>query len=250
MSNPQIQIPTSIIDIIDYDKIAPAVLSDISNAVKGWLNGRLTEEGALTNRIIEHLVKQRRSCDVGVDSKITIESEVAILHRKGRLQTDLFGADLALTVYSPQINFVKTAFFQFKTTTRYQVKLDRKQLEAATIDPSIGSCSFVFAVDEMRSGLRLEKTVKLLSEFTQNYQSKTLDTRKWMFLVQWLWKWLSGDFDINATLNTRPSVEAMLKGYIEDDNVNFKWVQSTDKILPENYWPARAWLATKVTPEV
>lgn len=96
---------------LDFDKIAYNTLWDVSEAVRGWLSGQPTDEVALMNRITERITRRRRGCDVGVGSKVQMVSQLALLHRKGARQTDLYGADLAITVLVAKIGFIKTRFF-------------------------------------------------------------------------------------------------------------------------------------------
>jgi hypothetical protein len=98
-------------EIIDFDKVTTIALSELTASLREWLDGRPTDEVALMNRITAHLNKRRRGCDVGVNTPIKMQSQLALLHRQGKNQTDLYGSDLAITVSIDKLDFLKTAFF-------------------------------------------------------------------------------------------------------------------------------------------
>lgn len=228
--------------ILDFDKIAAIVLMDIREACKGWLSGQPTDEVALMNRITANLNRRRRGCDVGVGSPVHMESQLAMLHRKGPKQTDLYGADLAITILVLSLNLVKTSFFQFKKSNRFKASLVRKQIDAALSDPRVADRSFAMAVDEVRFGIRLKEVRKLRSEFQVNQQSRSFDTSDWAFLTEWLWNWLSCDIGPPSDLGSPDSVEILLQRYVSNDDWKTPWISAGDDNLADDYLPARAWL--------
>lgn len=228
--------------IIDFDKIAKFVLTDISNAVDDWLKGQPTSEEALMNRVTRHLGKPRRKCNVGVGKLIKVKKQSALLHRKGPSQTDLFGSDLAVTIFIEDINFLKTAFFQFKTGNNFKVSLEKKQLNQATARNDISQRSFVIFVDKENSGVRVKAVSKIIGKFNNKQNTKTFDTSNWNFLVQWLWNWLSCNTGPLSEYNDLNSIETLLQQYVKEEE---KW----DTVWPINQdfdfydsIPARTWL--------
>ncbi len=176
---------------IDFDRLANYVLNDVAYALNGWVRGRPTDETALLNRLTERFARHRRGCDVGVNSPVTLIPEVAVLHRQGPHQVDRFGADLAVTLYSPRKRFAKTAFFQLKRGLDNRVQIDREQLDEAFVDTRIANRSFVLSVDENRLNVRIEKCDTLRAAFAPRVHSHQFDTTRWSSLTDWLWRWIA-----------------------------------------------------------
>lgn len=233
--------------IIDFDKIAKFALADISNALDGWLKGQPTSEEALMNRVTEHLGKQRRKCNVGVGKIIKVKRQLALLHRKGPNQTDLFGSDLAITIFIEDANFLKTAFFQFKTGDNFKVSLEKKQLNQATARNDISQRSYVIFVDKENSGVRIRSVPKIISEFNNKQNTKTFNTSNWNFLIQWLWNWLSCKTGPLSERNDPNSIETLLQQYVtEEEKWDRVWPISRD-IDFADFVPARTWLVIFLT---
>src|SRR6266542_3398951 len=95
----------------------------------GWHRGRVLEEIALLNRVVETMTANP-VCVFDHPSVGTVTSEWYVLHRRGpgSGSPDLFGADLAVTVWKAPASWLKTAFFQLKTSRNYGTRLDRRQL--------------------------------------------------------------------------------------------------------------------------
>jgi hypothetical protein len=180
----------AISDSIDLDKVVYQTLHDVMAALRGWLSGQPRNEVAFMNHVTGALDRDRRQCDVGVRTAMRVESDVYLLHRKGKNQVDRYGADLAVTIRIPRLSFVKTAFFQLKRSTDYSVAIERRQLDDASIDPRVGARSFVFAVDEARQGFRIKGISDLLGLYS-NEATKKFDASGWSGLTEFLWGWLS-----------------------------------------------------------
>jgi hypothetical protein len=232
---------------IDFDKIARFVLADISSALDGWIKGQPTSEEALMNRVTEKLKKQRRNCNVGVGKVINVKSQLTMLHRKGANQTDLFGSDLAITIFIEDTNLLKTAFFQFKTGNNFKVSLEKKQLNQASARSDIYQRSFVIFVDKENLGIRIKPVPKIIGTFNNKQNTKTFNTLNWNFLIQWLWNWLSCSTGPSSDRNDPNSIESLLQHYIpEGEKWDSVWPISRDVDFAD-FIPARTWLVVFLT---
>src|SRR5215216_4302118 len=244
---------TPLSSLIDFDRIAEILVQDILwEAVAKWLRGRPLDEVALLNRLTERLGRRRRGCDVGVEFPVTASSTVAVLHREGEHQRDLFGSDLAVTATFDNPQFTKTAFFQLKCSEAYRVSIRRDQLLEATRDPRVGDRSFALAVDEARGGVRIHPVEDLLIGFSSASASKVIDCSAWAGLTQWVLGWLSCDMGpYSENPNSPRSVESLLGSYVvETTGDEFSWFggeASAD--VPSGYSPTRSWLIFKFTAE-
>lgn len=204
----------------------------------------------MLSRLTERLGRRRRGCDVGVASPITASSTVAVLHRQGDRQRDLFGSDLAVTVTFDNPQYIKTALFQLKRSNAYRVSIRRDQLLQATQDSRVADRSFALAVDELRRGVRIQSVQDLLAAFNSGSAEKTVDCSTWMGLTQWVLEWLSCNTGPRSNAPGSPdSVESLLGGYVvEHEGDDFVWFGG-DLPLTEDYTPARSWLIFKFTTE-
>jgi hypothetical protein len=233
---------------IDFDKVAWAVLQDTANSIRQWLQGRPMTEEPLMNRITANFSRGRYGCDVGVLTPTKMTSQLALLHRKGVNQTDLYGSDIAVTVYIDQIPFAKTAFFQLKISHSYSCSLDISQIRQALADTRIANRAFALAIDQDRQGIRLEKLNTLEATFPAGQQSKTFDTTSWEFLTLWLHKWLSCDIGEGTDLSDGNSIEKSLQKFVDTEEENKNWVspwnidQNPSNENKGDIIPAKAWL--------
>jgi len=238
----------SVAKLVDFDKVSSLILSDMKSAVKGWLSGSPTEEIALLNRITEKLKKHPANCDVGIRYRMSAESKCYILHRRGLKQSDLYGSDLALSLYVENACFLKTAFFQLKKSKKHKLSLEKKQLSASQKHPDIGPNSFVISVDEICAGIRIYPALDLLNEIPPSNESKSYDTTDWWSLTEWIIKWLSCDVGQDSKPNNKASVESELSRYTLSDNfdVTVPWVDQNPESSDSELVPARAWLITSI----
>lgn len=227
-------------DVIDFDKLIAITLADITSALKEWLEGLPSDEVALMNRITAHLNRRRRGCDVGVNNIIQVQSQLAMLHRKGSNQIDQFGSDLAVTIQIDALDFRKTALFQFKKSNLFEATLDRKQLRDAQTDIRLADRSFVVFVDEMRTGIRIKSVKDVLGEFDSGQKSKVFNAVGWSFLTQWLWGWLACEIGPLSDGNSKDSVESLLQQYVMQNNWISPW--GLNERDTGDFLPARAWL--------
>lgn len=231
---------------LDFDIVAATTLSEIGNAVRDWRGGRPRDEVAFMNHVTAKLSRRRNSCDVGVTQPVTMKSQLSVLHRQGQNQVDKFGSDLAVTI-SVQGNgadYIKTALFQFKKSEMYQLSLERKQLEDSRLDPRTEFRSFVLAVDEERSGIRINSVKNILADFNSHQASKSFDCSSWSCLTQWIWNWFSCEIGPISDPNDRESIEALLQQFVIEDNWDSPWPEGTpDYNIADDFLFAKAWLA-------
>ncbi len=235
-------------DNIDFDKVAIYTLNQVMGAIEGWLKGRPTDEVALMNRLTENFSKSRRGCDVGIRDKISMTNKVAMLHRKGTNQIDLYGADLAITIYVNH-SFIKTALFQLKKGYNFSAGLERRQLNDGLADDRYKNKSFVMYADEAKASIRIKSISSLISQFNDTQDTKTFDTSEWLFLVEWLKKWMSCEEGELSDVNDKFSIERLLQEFIveEDDWVSPWGFDISDNLFESNSkvsdnLPAKAWL--------
>jgi hypothetical protein len=232
---------------IDFDKVAAAVLHDTSHSIRQWLRGRPLSEEPLMNSITGNFARGRHGCDVGVLAPTRMTSQLALLHRKGVNQTDLYGSDIAVTVYIDQIPFAKTAFFQLKISHFYSCSLDITQINQAHADMRVWNRAFALAIDQDRQGVRIEKLSTIEPTFPAGQQSKTFDTTQWEFLTLWLHKWLSCDIGEATDLTDPNAIEKALQRYVDTEEENDTWIspwgfdttinsESKSEIIPAKAW--------------
>ena len=227
----------------DFDRFVRWVLEDVAAALSGWVRGRPTDETALLNRLTERLTLRREGCDVGLTSRVQLLPEAVILHRKGVQQVDRFGADLAVTLFTPLSRFGKTAFFQLKKSTGFSAHLERSQLNEALVEPRIAKRSFVLAVDEEHLGIRVAKVEKLIRLIPARAKSHKFRCTEWSFLTNWLWRWLSCEEAPSSDFTSGNAVERVLESFVlATDARETLWGRSGAEELPEGYRPARVWL--------
>ena len=210
--------------------------------MRDWLSGAPLDEVALMNHLTGRLNRRRRNCDVGNAVPVRMESHLAALHRQGPKQTDQYGCDLAITVSVPADAFLKTACFQFKKSSGYQVSVERRQLDDAVIDPRIRDRAFVVAADELRGGVRLESVAGALTHFPAKQATRQYDCAGWRSVAEWLNGWLSCTIGPESRPGDPLSVEELLRAYALPE----------PRELPEELEfvgrdelaaPARAWLS-------
>jgi hypothetical protein len=226
---------------IDLDSVSADLLCDMAHAVNGWAHGEPRDETALMNRITERLSRRRRQCDVGVDHPVEVTADFAALHRRGPSQTDQFGSDLATTVRIPQLNFIKTAFFQLKVSEHYKAQVERKQLRQTTLFPGVQERCFVLAVDDPGCGYRIRPASECMRDIPPGQQAKEFDTSNWEFLSEWIIAWFECQRGLPSDENDANSVEKMLQQYkhaLQRDLFDHTVMAN----LPREVLPAKGWL--------
>lgn len=227
---------------VDFDRVVAIALEEIGIAMRDWLTGAPLDEVALMNHLTGRLNRRRRSCDVGNVIPVRMESRLAALHRQGPKQTDRYGCDLAVTVSVPADAFLKTACFQLKKSSGYQVSVERRQLEDSLVDPRVGDRAFVLAADELRGGVRLESVARVLRNFPANQATRQYNCAEWHSVAEWLNGWLSCTVGPESRPGDLLSVEELLRAYTLPE----------PRELPEEIAfvgrdelaaPARAWLS-------
>lgn len=232
---------------INFDGLIFQTLAEMNWAIKEWMNGRPRSEEAFMNQVTSKLARERRGCDVGVTTPVTMTARLGLLHRQGKNQTDKYGADLAITIVVNQ-TYLKTALFQFKKSDNYRAELERSQLRDALINSEIGDRSFVLTIDEARSGVRIASVSELNGQFDDTQKdgaqkTKTFDCSGWTCLSQWIWNWFSCDIGPESDVNQPNNVESLLERYVADRDWEAPWSLGMDDFdLPQTYQPAKAWL--------
>lgn len=236
---------------MDFDRIMLELLGSIDVALKGWKKGGLLSEEPLMNRIVEPFNRNRRGCDVGAATPLSMTSQVAILHRRGANQTDAFGSDLAITIDIPSRAFRKTALFQLKVANGLSASIERSQINAAHAHPLVQDRSFVMVTDRERLRTRVKSTRDLINAFRPGAETATCDCSPWLSLGQWASQWLSCEVGVPSGYADPNGVEGLLERFIVEQPD--EWVspfgetaQTTD--LPERWIPAKVWLVLRFAP--
>jgi hypothetical protein len=247
--------------VLDPDKIFAAVMPRISKAVRGWVRGRILDEPSLMSRIVESFTDFPEECEVGYSKPIRMRSEWAVLHRKGESQTDAYGADLAVTIYVEELNYVKTALIQTKIGSEYKAKVEKAQLDEAMEYPQTRDRSFVCAVDKETFAVRFADVQYLLGQFGKEAKTKTFNTsvgerptrNQWRSLNLWIWHWINCGVGAPSAPGDPNSIESLLRGYMVESSLqpgaHLPWETETFAIpddesrqaLPETP-RARTWL--------
>jgi len=233
---------------MDFDRVMLELLSGVDSALKGWKRGAPQSEEALMNRIVEPFNRNRRGCDVGAATPLTMTSQMALLHRRGTNQTDAYGSDLAITIDIPQRAFRKTALFQMKVASGMSATIERKQIDAAHAHALVKDRSFVMAADRERLRTRVTSTVDLLAEFRQGANTTTCDCSTWTSLGQWAAKWLACETGKQSDYNAPDQIEGLLQHFVVQppDDWDSPSVDSLAQLqLTEELIPAKVWLVLK-----
>jgi hypothetical protein len=220
------------------------VLEDIKAATAAWIKGQPHSEEALMNQLTGRLSRRRKGCDVGLRGPVNATAQVALLHRKGVNNTDKYGADLAVTIRVDNDRYMKTALFQLKRGSCYQVIVESQQLQDAYMDKRLGDRSFVLAIDDNRLGIHI-KDVKTLLAVKGDQKTKTHSFHDWTFLTKWLYDWLSCEVGPVSDFNDSNGVEPLLESYVVDEqNRESPWgsITSESDQLQNDVIPARVWL--------
>ena len=183
----------NILQYIDFDKVALPLLKEISVAISLWLKGAPRSESALTNRITELLGRERRQCEVGVYPGTTLKLEKYLLDRQALDNSDLYGADIAITVIvnSPSSSIIKTALIQLKVSDDFEVRLDFRQMLDGIINTITAERAFVLAVDRERRGAIRVRMTKEIYDPHSSFQTRGFNTENWMTFTPWLHDWLA-----------------------------------------------------------
>jgi len=233
---------------IDFDKLVRIAQDDLVAAVSKWLDGYPREEPALMNQVTGTLGKHR-GCDVGVRNPVKMTRELALLHRKGTDQKDLFGSDLAITLRINDTEWIKTSLFQFKTSTDFHVELKRSQLEDALSNPLTQSRSYIFVVDQNRTGMRIIGAEAAFKEFKPDHKvSQTYDVAQCLGVVKWLEEWLSAPADELIETTKTTVIEQLLRSYVLPSPWDDGLFATTENVGGDSILPARAWLRFSAQP--
>ena len=195
---------------IDLDKLLTYLLSDATAALNGWLDGVPTDEVALMNHLTGRLGRRRRGCDVGVNSQVTVTSRSASLHRQGRNRTDLYGGDLAVSVLISDPLWSKTALFQLKKGSNFELVLERRQLLDSQKTQYSRDRSFVLYADLQRTGIKIARSSDLLREFDGRQETKQFSSAAWWSLSEWFTRWFSCELAPTSDPNNLDSIESRL----------------------------------------
>jgi hypothetical protein len=197
---------------VDLDKLVSILLDCTKNAISGWLKGVPKDESAFTNRLTGQLARVRRGCDVGLTRRVVAQARVAELHRRAADASDLFGSDLAVTIFINPGDYLKTAMFQVKKGESFSAVLERHQVEVANKTPDIRDRSFVLYIDEERASVRVSEVRGLLNDWPQTQATKTFSTRGWQSLTSWAASWFSCEVSPMSEMG-QPDVEERLRDY-------------------------------------
>lgn len=218
-----------------------------------WKGGHPRDEVAFMNHVTGRLARKRNKCDVGVEIPVGLRSEVATLHRQGPNQQDLYGADLAITIYLDSPRIIKTAFFQLKKSQGYSARIERAQIDQAKADSRIHNRSYVPAIDELRDGVRIRHIKDVESEFQPGADSRTVKCAGWQGAAMWARDWFSCDTGPISDPNDPKSVEALLKAFVQDEDWESPWASRSLEFLDVQglgeLVPARNWMVFHFTLE-
>jgi len=232
----------SLWDIVDLDKFMNYLLGDVGSAIHGWINGRPLDEVALMNRLTEALAKRRRGCDIGIDVPVIVNCRVVLLHRQGIRQTDQYGSDLAVTVYTEGGQYIKTVFLQLKRSQDLSASLERQQLHDALLDHRVADRAFVLAVDDVRQCIRLQNVRQIYSQLPANQATCVVSTQSWQSLTRWVTEWLECSLGPASDSKDPNSIESLLEAFVKKRVTHTPWAPSSEHDLPNDILPARAWL--------
>lgn len=233
-------------NIIDHDRMLKIILTEVGWVIDGWLKGRPLDEVALMNRLTGMLARQRRGCDVGILMPVEVKCRVFHLHRQGTKQTDKYGSDLAVTIFTDEDILKKTVFFQLKKSTNLSTILDKQQVDDAMLDYMVADRAFVCTVDDTRYCVRLQSVKDIDRLFKVNQRQQTFDTYEWFSLSQFLSRWMECQLGPNSYPDDPNSIERLLEEFAIDNVTGTLWGSETGYDLPDDFLPAKAWLQAEV----
>jgi hypothetical protein len=218
----------------------------LGKAVSGWRRGSPLDESALLNRLTEVFSTQGRT-DYGLKVPVEIQKQIYTLHRQGPRQTDLYGADLAVTIDFPYMGLTKTALLQLKASSALSVQVERRQLEDARAFSAGWPNSFVMAVDRERGGVRITEAAPLLRDCGED-ATHSFDAASWYSATEWLHKWMCCDVGTPSTPEKQGSLEGALARFAPLRN-RLPWrFERSEEPADTDRPPARAWLYLRFVP--
>lgn len=232
----------------------------VAASARGWLAGGPPEEVALLNRLTERL-GGARSCRVAGSPPGVVETRSLTLHRKGVIGTDLFGADLAISLRVMGSPLLKTALFQLKRTEEGRGKIETHQLgQMLRAYPLVQHGTFLVAADKGDGAVAvgpIEEVVAAISPARLLPLPREVGFRvsapNWLPPRVWTRRWLGCEVGPRSRVASPYSIEALLWRYTEAEQQP-SWVApeiSSDLLpyiaeLPDGWVPARSWLIFEV----
>jgi hypothetical protein len=205
---------------VNLDALSGYVTDYTRNAIIAWQKGTPQDETSLMNHLTGQLSRARRGCDVGLKSRLVVQSKVFELHRKGQRSTDRHGADFAVTIAFEPSAYTKTVLFQLKAGAGYGATLERLQLDDMVADDRAAPRAFVLFVDRDRLGVRIKSAQELLEEFDpDNTTSQTFDTTGWQSETEWLLDWMRCNIGPESNLEETDGIEATLASLEHNPNL-------------------------------
>lgn len=243
------------------ENLARRAQRQVAASARGWLAGGPPEEVALLNRLTERL-GGGRSCRVAGSPPGTVESRSLTLHRKGAGGTDLFGADLAVSLRVLGTSLLKTALFQLKRTEGGRGRIETRQLGqmlraypiarhgmyVVAADKSGGTVA-IGTVGEVVNSISASRLLPLPREVGFRVQAP-----EWLPPRAWARLWLRCEEGTPSRVGSPHSIEALLWRYAGSEQPP-SWVApeiSNDLLpyvadLPDGWVPARFWLIFEVS---
>jgi len=215
----------------------------LRSALLGWQRGQVVEEVALLNRIIESMSLDP-VCKLDPPDYGFVTSEWYVLHRKGPGGTDLYGSDIAVTVWKAPSNWLKTAFIQLKASSNYAVQVEPDQLLRAKSGRGTWERSFIAAANAGNADLRVTPCAAF-DPFSMKAGTKSCRASRWLPAQTWIEQWLRCDVGLASTLPYE--AEASLLDHVRP-------VPLLPDIIPQDresrrdndVLPARAWLVVAI----
>lgn len=169
-------------------------LRKLAAAHRQFGRGLLLNEEPLMSHVCAQTHRIERRSVFGFP--IQVNSQAAVLHRKGINQTDKFGCDIAWTVraFSGKRPWYKTAFFQLKMITlagkgkARRVDVERKQIDDAN-RPGFWERAFAVAVDPDSCEAFVAPLAGLPSLAIPKMRVQC-STKPWLPIDLWMCRWL------------------------------------------------------------
>jgi hypothetical protein len=207
-------------DVIDSDRFINAIYSDIEQAIREWHDGGFQDETSFCHDATRILNRRRRRCDVGKFEKVTVKSDLHVLHRKGSGQSDRFGSDVAVTV-ALTVNsieqFRKAVFFQVKRSRAYSCRLEGSQLQDALALPLVKDRAFALVVDEQQPIIRVRKITDIVEELGDAWPRQdtyTVNCNQWDGFTVWLYQWVRCEVGAASDAIEQRSIRRLLTNNI------------------------------------
>lgn len=211
-----------------------SVLDALKSSTREWLSSQLRNETILLDKMAQALLEiSKNSCSSPVYPSLKVSAKRSILDRKGRANTDLFAADLGLTlslIENGVLERQRTALFQLKVGQHKPPEtvfdIDARQIYSAGHNAHSAGRWFLALCDPQRGIWKLGSSRTLGESLTvvqqgavafaeeKNRKITLTTSQEWAGVSDWILDWLSGAVGIDSDLADNQRIEIIIQAVI------------------------------------